>query len=406
MSEMYLGGMNMPDLKNARRLLVEGNYTCVLCRGDRVHTATARGVRPLVDWLDSGLDLRGFSAADKVVGRATAFLYVLLGVKEVHALVMSTPAKDALEANGISAFCDREVAGIINRRGDGPCPFEDAVLGITDPADALTAIRKKQFLMRQPPLIAFRTAGREFRLDTTGLSGSTVAIFDEFVVKSEPVSEESENHLAMLRWLEGKIPAPAVLETEVREGFRWTVMTRISGKMACADRYRADPHRLVRVLADAMKRLWAVDISGCPVDQTPRGKLDRARALVEGGKVDMELVEPETFSENGFSSPAALLQWLEDNAPACQPVLTHGDFCLPNIFLENWDFSGFLDLGRSGAGDKWTDIAICWRTLRDNFGGHYGEAVPGFHPDELFEALGVEKDEERMKYYLLMDELF
>ena len=87
-------------------------------------------------------------------------------------------------------------------------------------------------------------------------------------------------------------------------------------------------------------------------------------------------------------------------------MLTHGDFCLPNIFLKEWDFSGFLDLGRSGAGDKWTDIAILWRTLRDNFGGHYGEAVEGFHPDELFEVLGMEKDEEKLHYYLLMDELF
>ena len=141
----------MRDLEQARRILTEGSYTCVLCRDDAIHTATARGVRPLVDWLDSGLELAGFSAADKVVGRATAFLYVLLKVRCVHALVMSTPAKNALEENGITALCDREVPGIINRRGDGPCPFEDAVLGITDPEQALTAIRKKQLELRQPP---------------------------------------------------------------------------------------------------------------------------------------------------------------------------------------------------------------------------------------------------------------
>ena len=396
----------MSDLEKAKALLLEGGYTCVLCRGDEVHTATARGVKPLVDWLDSGLALGGFSAADKVVGRATAFLYVLLGVRAVHALVMSTPAREALEAGGIAASCDREVTGIINRRGDGPCPFEEAVLGITDPDGALTAIRNKQFLMRQPPELAARTAGKAFTLDRTGLSGSTVAIYEDFVLKSEPVSGESEDHLAMLRWLEGKAPAPRVLATVVRDGFRWTLMTKLGGEMACADACRADPHRLVRVLAEAMKGLWTVDLTGCPVDQTPGSKLARARAIVEEGRVDMDLVDPETFGENGFPSPAALLAWLEENAPACEPVLTHGDFCLPNLFLKDWEFSGFLDLGRSGAGDKWTDIAICWRSLRDNFGGHYGEAVPGFHPDELFEALGIEKDEQRLKYYLLMDELF
>ena len=394
------------DLKRARVLLNEGGYTCVLCRGDNLHTATARGVKPLVDWLASGLDLNGFSAADKVVGRATAFLYVLLGVKAVHALVMSTPAKEALEASGITALCDREVSGIINRRGDGPCPFEEAVLGITNPQEALTAIRRKQFIMRQPPEIARHTAGKDFAMDETGLSGAAIAIFDDMVLKSEPVSEESENHTAMLRWLDGRISAPRIIETAVLGGWRWTLMTRIRGEMACSDCFRTDPHRLVQELAGAMGSLWNIDITGCPVDQSPDAKLTRARKIVEAGEVNMELVDPGTFGEGGFSSPAELLSWLEANKPAFEPVLTHGDFCLPNVFLEDWKLTGFLDLGRSGVGDRWTDIAICWRTLRDNFGGHYGDAVPGFHPDELFDALGLEKDEERLRYYLLMDELF
>ena len=396
----------MSDLSKAKRIRTEGAHTCILCRGDAVYTADDRGVKPLVDWLDSGLDLRGFSAADKVVGRATAFLYVLLEVRAVHALVMSTPAKEALIAGGIEADCDREVSGIINRRGDGPCPFEEAVLGITDPMEALTAIRKKQLLMRLPPEIAAHTKGKDFTLDSTGLSGSTVAIFEDFVLKSEPISAESENGLAMLRWLDGKIPAPRVLESVILGGFRWTLMTRISGEMSCAEANRTDPHRLVRVLADALKRLWSIDISGCPVDQSPRAKLDRAKRIIELGQINMDLVDPETFGEGGFSSPAELHRWLQENAPDLEPVLTHGDFCLPNVFMENGAFSGFLDLGRSGAGDKWTDIAILWRTLRDNFGGHYGEAVEGFHPDELFEVLDMEKDEEKLRYYLLMDELF
>ena len=257
-----------------------------------------------------------------------------------------------------------------------------------------------------PPEIAKFITGLDFQLDRTGLSGSTVAIFDDFVLKIEPVSDESENAHAMHLWLDGKIPVPRILASVLQDDLRWTVMTRISGEMSCADAYRTDPHRLVRVLAEAMQKLWTIDISDCPVDQSPAAKLARARKIVEAGEVNMDLVDPETFGENGFSSPAALLLWLEENAPDFEPVLTHGDYCLPNVFLENWEFTGFLDLGRSGAGDKWTDIAILWRSLRDNFGGHYGEAVEGFHPDKLFDALGMEKDERKLKYYLLMDELF
>ena len=131
------------NLTTARNLLDSGDYTCVLCQGDTVHTATERGVKPLLTWLDSGLDAAGFSAADRVVGRATAFLYVLLGVKEVYARVMSRPAAEVLERHGIGVQAGQLVDGIINRKGTGPCPFEAAVLTIDTPTEALTAIRKK-----------------------------------------------------------------------------------------------------------------------------------------------------------------------------------------------------------------------------------------------------------------------
>jgi len=136
----------MDNLSKARELLV-GERTCVLCRGEEVYFTDQRGVRPLLTWLDQGLQGEGFSAADRVVGRATAFLYCLLGVKEVYARVMSTPAMEVLRANNITALCDREVDGIINRRGDGPCPFEAAVLHIREPREALEAIRAQMIRM-------------------------------------------------------------------------------------------------------------------------------------------------------------------------------------------------------------------------------------------------------------------
>ena len=132
------------DTQTAIEILESGNYTCVVCKDDTTHTATERGVKPLLNWLDSGLDLNGFCAADRVVGRATAFLYSLLGVKEVYARVMSHPAREVLESYGISAQPQQLVDGIINRKGTGPCPFEAAVMDITDATEALEAIRNKR----------------------------------------------------------------------------------------------------------------------------------------------------------------------------------------------------------------------------------------------------------------------
>lgn len=135
--------MEHNDLTAAREMLAAGGYTCVLRRGDTVYTATERGVKPLVRWLAEGLDTRDFSAADRVVGRATAYLYRLLGVTEVYARVMSRAAAEVLEDGGIRHSCDSLVDNIINRQGTGICPFEAAVLHIGDPETALTAIREK-----------------------------------------------------------------------------------------------------------------------------------------------------------------------------------------------------------------------------------------------------------------------
>lgn len=131
------------DTKKAITLLNDGDYTCVVCRDDILYSATVRGVKPLLDWLDNGPSLQGFCAADRVVGRAAAFLYCLLGVTEVYARVMSRPAAEVLAAHGILVQADTLTEGIINRKGTGPCPFEAAVMGITDPEEALITIRQK-----------------------------------------------------------------------------------------------------------------------------------------------------------------------------------------------------------------------------------------------------------------------
>ena len=131
------------NLEKARELLETGGYTCVLTDGTTVHTSTFRGVKPLVQFLQSKTIPSGFSAADKVVGRATAYLYVLLGVKEIYSQVISEPALTVLQDHGIYVQYGNLVPNIINRKGDGICPFEAVVMEIQDPQVAYTAILQK-----------------------------------------------------------------------------------------------------------------------------------------------------------------------------------------------------------------------------------------------------------------------
>lgn len=131
------------DIEKAKKMLDTGEYTCVLCRDKSFFTSAQRGVKPLTVWIESGNNFVGFSAADKVVGRATAFLYVILGVKEVYAGVISKPALSVFECYNISITYGTIVENIINRQGDGICPFESAVLDTTEPDTAYKKIRQK-----------------------------------------------------------------------------------------------------------------------------------------------------------------------------------------------------------------------------------------------------------------------
>ena len=110
-----------------RKKLLDGGYTCVIRIDDREYTSFDRGVKPLLALLQGGEMVSGACAADKCVGAGAAHLYVLLGVRAVWANVISTSALEILKNNGIEAYYEQCVPHIINRKGDGICPIEQAV---------------------------------------------------------------------------------------------------------------------------------------------------------------------------------------------------------------------------------------------------------------------------------------
>ena len=130
-----------PDRERAIARLEQGDCTVALCHGEHCIADSRRGVAPLLALLDSGRDVTGFAAADRVVGKAAAFLYVRLGVAAVYAPVMSRPAYAVLVAHGIDATYGVLVDAIRNRAGDRFCPMETAVWDISQPDEAETTIR-------------------------------------------------------------------------------------------------------------------------------------------------------------------------------------------------------------------------------------------------------------------------
>ena len=130
-------------LEKAKMLLNKTGSTCVLCSDSVILTDKRRGIRPLLDLLDNHNNVEEFDVADKVVGKAAAYLYCLLRIRSLYARVISIPALYVLENAGISVEYDQLVQAIQNRDCSGPCPMESAVWDIETPEEALVAIRNK-----------------------------------------------------------------------------------------------------------------------------------------------------------------------------------------------------------------------------------------------------------------------
>ena len=262
-------------------------------------------------------------------------------------------------------------------------------------------------MIQLPEKIKNMIDGEQYSVDDIGMSAATVIMLSDKVLKIQDEGDESEAEYRMMTWLQDKLPVPKVLAFEKMNGKSYLLMSRAKGVMSCDESVLQEPDRLTELLAQGLKMLWSVDISDCPCRFDIDKKLDMARYNGEHDLVDVDKMEPETFGEGGCESPRHLLQWLEENRPAEEPVLVHGDFCLPNIFVKEKKVSGFIDLSKCGIADKWQDIALGYRSLIHNYDGSYGTVVNvEMNPEILFEKLGMKPDWEKIRYYLLMDELF
>ncbi len=259
--------------------------------------------------------------------------------------------------------------------------------------------------MNLPTAVAEKIEGKAYQRNDIGRSDSLVLVFDDMVLKIEKTSEISDNEYAMLRWLEGKLPVPHVITFEQENGYNYLLMTKLSGSMACEK--RQSTAAVVRGLAAGLKMLWALDISDCPKKQTVTEKLMQAKRRMESGCLGGHA--PDGSSDvYGCSDFASLYAYLSENRPEEALVFSHGDYCLPNVFLSGESVMGFLDLGSAGIADKWYDISLCLWSMHYNFCELGDMAEKEFEKVKalLFAELGMAFDEKKVRYYNLLDEFF
>lgn len=171
----------------------------------------------------------------------------------------------------------------------------------------------------------------EMKAESIGLSGAKVIMFESSVLKIEKVSSQSRREFQALTWLDGKLPVPKVIYHEENDGLSYLLMSRLKGRMLCDPKILHNRNRLTKTAAAALKMLWSVDVSDCP------------------------------FRDEGKDI---------DNA-----VLSHGDFCLPNILADNSSITGFLDWGYCTVSSKQADIDTCIESLENNLTGCFSDGI-------------------------------
>lgn len=141
--------MTNTNFETAKAVLERGDITCALVKAGCVHTSDKKGILPMVEFIESGVDLCGFSAADLIVGKAAALLFALAKVSQVYAGVMSKGACAVFEKYGIRFEYGTLTEEIINRQGTGACPMEEAVRDTDDAKEGFEKIKLKLSELRE-----------------------------------------------------------------------------------------------------------------------------------------------------------------------------------------------------------------------------------------------------------------
>ena len=132
------------------------------------------------------------------------------------------------------------------------------------------------------------------------------------------------------------------------------LLTRaVAGEDCTAARYLDEPGRLCDLVAERLRMLHELDASDCPVKDRISEYIALAEANFRADSYNKEHF-PDSF---GYSSGEEAFAALESGKSLLKnEVLIHGDYCLPNMMLDDWRFTGFIDVDHAGLGDRHIDL--------------------------------------------------
>lgn len=109
-----------------------------------LRTSTLHGIAPMMQMLQEDPEfLEGAFVADKMIGKAAAFLLIKGKVAYLYTDMISSYGAEVLEENKIDFEYKEMVEYILNRTGDGMCLMESVVLEAPSAEDAYLKLQNK-----------------------------------------------------------------------------------------------------------------------------------------------------------------------------------------------------------------------------------------------------------------------
>lgn len=250
-----------------------------------------------------------------------------------------------------------------------------------------------------PPVVAALAGEASLRcVWANELGGLTFEVGEDRFLKWAPAGANLPllDEAARIRWAGGYVPVPAVLDAgTAADGSTWLLTTRLQGSSAVDDRWKADPWTAVRAIGQGLRAFHeTLPVEACPFIWSAGGRVARARERAAASAID----PTEWHEAHNHLTIDQALALIADPPPVDRLVVCHADACAPNTLInDDGTWSGHVDLGRIGVGDRWGDLAIATWSSTWNYG-------PGWE-DELLAAYGIDPDPDRTAYYRLLWDL-
>lgn len=199
-----------------------------------------------------------------------------------------------------------------------------------------------------------------------------------------------------LRWARHYASVPEVIDAGTAEDeSTWLLTARLGGTSAVDERWREEPRTAVRAIGEALRAFHdALPVESCPFTWAAEERLARARSRAAAGTID----PMKWHQSHRHLDVDDAIGMVSEPPPVDRLVVCHADACSPNTLIsDDGSWSGHVDLGRMGVGDRWADLAIATWSATWNYG-------PGWE-GELLAAYGIRADPDRSRYYRLLWDL-